>query len=305
MLLVFHSQLRHELASQRDRIPFDIRPDRISIFSANINTFIAPIALRLVKKQWQIALSESYRPVCSSAFERVHGLLCCHTIRERLDLNPRFYIEAADFDPHWWFERPINHGPALRLPSPVAPHSTVEEPSIVRARGRPRRDDTDKTTRRDPSQWELPVARRPRASGPSGASGPASGASGAAGASGASGAAGPAGPAGPASRPKGRPGREAQRDTTLASIASSMEALVQRLAPSVPLAVVTTTTMRETIYQTTRETTYQRSGRATDIEDYIDIDQLVAYDVPETLDLTHQPPTPEKPASKRRRWGEN
>ena len=165
MLITFNSEFRQELAKQRDRSWFDVRAKDIPIFPANINSIITPFALRLVKKQWRLALSGEYDPQCSQSFTNIYGLPCCHDIRTYLNLNPDWFLKAEDFDPHWWFERPQGKGPALRLPSPPAVIAqTVTEPDIVRSRGRPRKEDRRVTTRRDPSQWEIPVVRGPRPS---------------------------------------------------------------------------------------------------------------------------------------------
>jgi hypothetical protein len=58
-----------------------------------------------------------------------------------LPLHPDAFFDIEDIDAHWWFERPANKGPALRLLSPPAPpYKSVLEPSVVRIKGRPRKD---------------------------------------------------------------------------------------------------------------------------------------------------------------------
>ena len=159
-----------------------IRASGIPIFPANINTCITPFALRLVKKQWKLALSGEYASQCTGAFTRIHGLPCCHELRTQLNLNPKLCLDPDDFHEHWWFERPSGKGPAFRLPSPPAAiANAIMEPNVVRARGRPRAEDRRHTTRRDPSLWEIPVTRGPRpdgsigldsSTGPDGSTGP-------------------------------------------------------------------------------------------------------------------------------------
>jgi hypothetical protein len=163
MLITFNSEFRQKLVKERDRVPFDVRPNRIPIFPANINTYITPFALRLVKKQWQLVISGEHDPNYTGSFTNVYGLPCCHDIRTHLNLDPKWFLSAEDFHAHWWFERPKGKGPALHLPSPPASLlQPITEPNIVRSRGRPRREDQDTTTHRDPSQWEIPVVRGPQ-----------------------------------------------------------------------------------------------------------------------------------------------
>jgi hypothetical protein len=296
-LITFNSQFRQTLASHRDRVPFDVRPSRIPIFPANINLFASPFALRLVKRQWELAKSREHEPICTGSFTKTYGLPCCHKIQRCLNLNSKWFLTGDHIHAHWWFERPpvrdplIGQGPALRLPSPPVPtHETVLEPSIVRARGRPRQEDRDTTTRRDPSQWEIPVAPRSRRDGDSNGNditrrGRGSTRSRSRGAT-----------------PRGsRMGREADMVNAISAIASSMEALTDRLQPqssSDPI-IQTTVTTQTTVMQTTGPT--QRSGEIQRRGGYTDIDELVAYEVPETVDLIHEPPTPERRAASRRR----
>jgi hypothetical protein len=81
MLLTMHHEFRQQLASQRDRIPFNMRPEYIPIFPANVNTYITPKALLLVKEQWKLALNGEHALQCSESFTKVYGLPCCHEIR--------------------------------------------------------------------------------------------------------------------------------------------------------------------------------------------------------------------------------
>jgi hypothetical protein len=62
MLTTSYSELTKEIARQRDRVPFSIRAVRFpTIFTPDINQFIAPKALELVKKQWFLSQSVSYQ----------------------------------------------------------------------------------------------------------------------------------------------------------------------------------------------------------------------------------------------------
>jgi len=76
-------------------------------------------------------------------------------------------LSRHDIDAHWYFERPQHLGPqpAIRLPSPLGVRiPLIREPLVVRSSGRPRADDRDRTTRRNPSHWEQPPPSQPQAS---------------------------------------------------------------------------------------------------------------------------------------------
>ena len=96
------------------------------------------------------------------AFERVYGLPCCHHIRDALAASEKWQIGECDIAPHWFYLRPAREGqpppPIVDLPKPPQIHvlSTLA-PESVRSSGRPRKDNRDKGTRRDPSHWEQAV----------------------------------------------------------------------------------------------------------------------------------------------------
>jgi hypothetical protein len=74
--------------------------------------------------------------------------------------------------------------------------------------------------------------------------------------------------------------------TAIASLASSVQTLVERLAP-----IIATSTTTSSSSSRERGTTTSR-GRVEG--GFIDIDTLFPYTVPEVIDLTHAPPTPQK-----------
>ncbi|KAI9912015.1 hypothetical protein PsorP6_008975 [Peronosclerospora sorghi] len=96
-----------------------------------------------------------YNKSCGGAFTQIYGIPCYHEIRNRKRLSVK--ITKDDFHPHWHFERPFN-GKALGLPEPPLPPPgpVIFKPHFVITRGRRRKD---KSTRRDPSAWELATHR--------------------------------------------------------------------------------------------------------------------------------------------------
>src|SRR6266480_1606512 len=86
---------------------------------------------------------------CTGQFTRSMGLPCRHTLKAMQDLSLK--LTAADFHAFWTFNHSKDE-PFLRPPpEPQAP--AYREPHVVRTKGRPRQ--TDGTTRRDPSSWEM------------------------------------------------------------------------------------------------------------------------------------------------------
>ena len=97
---------------------------------------------------------------CTGNFERIYGLPCCHTIERSLRQNNAWVLDRRDIGIHWYFERP-QHAAYGTIPSPpLRREPTIREPLVVRSSGRPRANDVDRTTRRDPSHWGLPPAAR-------------------------------------------------------------------------------------------------------------------------------------------------
>ena len=98
------------------------------------------------------------------------GIPCGHSIRNITELNRK--VSATHFDVYWLYNWPVpapdplrdvparfgmidlaNIDPLVRDPADIPPPSPVVLPPLkVRAKGRPRKDDT--STRRLPSAWE-------------------------------------------------------------------------------------------------------------------------------------------------------
>jgi hypothetical protein len=168
-----HSRVKNGLAAAQARPSFKVQPKYLPILPAKINECITPYALAKVREQYELAKHSNFaerrrqRP-CTGSFKKIYGLPCCHEIADALHIAPNWTVDRYDIDAHWYFERPQHRGPqpALRLPSPPGIRiPLIREPLVVRSSGRPRADDRDRTTRRNPSHWEQPI-------GPTSLSGP-------------------------------------------------------------------------------------------------------------------------------------
>jgi hypothetical protein len=159
-----HQQVRSKLANSLCRPPWRVLPKYVPIFPPMINESITPFALSLIREQWEMAIHPDFDELtCTGNFGRIYGLPCCHNIARSLRQNNAWVLDRRDIDIHWYFERPQHMGPqpALRIPSPpLRREPTIREPLVVRSSGRPRANDVDRTTRRDPSHWELPPTAR-------------------------------------------------------------------------------------------------------------------------------------------------
>ena len=132
----------------------------------DLNKQIVPAAMKLLVQQLHLAKDDvTNNKPCSGGFETIHGIPCYHTLREIKRLQTK--VTKAKFHKHWHFERPVSSvedGEVVELPPAPPPESTANPhifaPHIVVTRGRRRKD---RTTRRDPSQFELTAGTTPLA----------------------------------------------------------------------------------------------------------------------------------------------
>lgn len=159
----FLTDYRKELATERDRITHELRVTRwnpkeldpvtkqpIQHLDPELNTQVVDRALRLLVKQLEYAKDEvQYNTPCSGQFEKIHGIPCYHTIREFR--AARITIKKGHIHSYWHFERDTG---LITLPPPPPPPQdpTIFAPHKVVTRGRPRKD---RSTRRDPSLFEI------------------------------------------------------------------------------------------------------------------------------------------------------
>jgi hypothetical protein len=164
-----HSRVRNGLATAQARPPFAVQPKYLPILPAKINECITPYALAKVREQYELAKQPNFAErrrehPCTRSFKKIYGLPCCHEIANALRVASNWTLSRHDIDAHWYFERPQHLGPqpAIRLPSPPGVRiPLIREPLVVRSSGRPRADDRDRTTRRNPSHWEQPIGPTP------------------------------------------------------------------------------------------------------------------------------------------------
>jgi MULE transposase domain len=150
MLKSQHQEFEAKLGTEKIAPGLDLQ---IPIFT-NLLGFITPHALRLILKQYRLLKSDQYKPSCTGLFHSSMGLPCSHMIQAKLQ-DPG-NLRLADIHPHWQFIRPIRQ---------VTMEPLVLNPAVVRPKGRPagstnRPREAKSSTRRDPSQFELPLTRR-------------------------------------------------------------------------------------------------------------------------------------------------
>jgi hypothetical protein len=177
---VFKVNYAKDLAIARTRIAHDLQAKRwdyvdpetrqiVQVVDPDLNKQIVPAGMKLLVKQLYLARDDVVNNrQCSGDFETIYGIPCYHSLHEMQQLKVN--IARHHFHRHWHFERPVNtaeDGERIELPAPppAPPAPTIFAPHVVVTRGRQRRD---RTTRRDPSQFELtqgplapPPARRP------------------------------------------------------------------------------------------------------------------------------------------------
>lgn len=169
MTRTFLTDYRKELATERDRITHELRVTRwnpkefdpvtkqpIQYLDPELNNQVVDRALRLLVKQLEYARDDvQYNMPCSGQFEKIHGIPCYHTIREFR--AAKITIKKGHIHSYWHFER--DAGIPLPPPPPPPQDPVIFAPHKVVTRGRPRKD---RSTRRDPSQFE--IAASPAAS---------------------------------------------------------------------------------------------------------------------------------------------
>lgn len=166
MLRVFQVNFSKDLALARDRIYHELSAKRWDYLDHDLNKQIVPAAMKLLVRQLLLANDEvTNNKPCSGGFETIHGIPCYHTLREIKRLKTK--VTKAKFHKHWHFERPVSSvedGEVIELPpsppEPITASPHIFAPRKVVTRGRRRKD---RTTRRDPSQFEITAGTTPPA----------------------------------------------------------------------------------------------------------------------------------------------
>ena len=156
MSRVFRVNYQKDLALARDRVYHDLNAKRWpDLLNPKLNQQIVPEATKLLVQQLHLMKDEVNQRPCRGSFERVNGIPCYHTLRTLRALKSTVGYE--DFHPHWHFQRPVvspADGAARYLPAPppAPPGPAIFAPYKVVTRGRTHKD---RSTRRDPSQFEV------------------------------------------------------------------------------------------------------------------------------------------------------
>ena len=154
MSRVFRVNYQKNLALVRGRVYHDLNAKRWpDLLNPKLNQQIVPEAMKLLVKQLHLMKDEVNQKPCSGSFERVNGIPCYHTLRTLGALKST--VGCEDFHPHWHFQRPVASladGAARHVPPSAPPGPAIFAPHRVVTRGRTRKD---RSTRRDPSQFEV------------------------------------------------------------------------------------------------------------------------------------------------------
>lgn len=181
-----------KLEEAKTRLPFELR---LPIFR-DLTAFVTPYALRQVYQQYKRLTAEPTVIVaCTGTFTRTTGLICAHGIQNRMyDRASGGTLKLEDIHPHWRYVKPLRATQEEEdhimeeeevidipvTPSPVVVTAStataasedilrVQEPAIVRAKGRPRGSSNrvrswasqprqrafEESTQREPSGFEL------------------------------------------------------------------------------------------------------------------------------------------------------
>ena len=203
--LFLHGQYANydgNLEKSKTRMPQDLR--RMSIFR-DLYGFVAPFALRKIRDHYKrICGQPTAIEPCTGIFTRTMGLPCAHRIQERLyDRAGDGVLKLEDIHRHWLYTKPpratttraeeqenhtmgdhqgdedieVQGTPSPDMPPPPRQILQIQEPAIVKAKGRPRgshnqlwaraapprptasqrrrRQAFESSTQREPSNFEL------------------------------------------------------------------------------------------------------------------------------------------------------
>lgn len=123
---------------------------------AQLRGKVSPIALNHILHQRSAISKSNFRETCTKNFRDSMGLPCAHEIQRKQLRNE--IIRLNEVDPHWYFEREQS-----QITQEIDPLLLIENPSVVRTKGRPRgagniripeREREDTSTRRESSWWE-------------------------------------------------------------------------------------------------------------------------------------------------------
>jgi len=165
MTKVFLTDYRMKLARQRDRVTHSLSVIRWNLIdpltkeatkrlNPDLNQQIVNRGLKLLVQQLERAREVTNNRPYSGQFEAIHSIPCYHTLCDLSALS--LTVTKHHFHRHWHFESDTS----IPLPPPSAPSATpiIFPPDKVVTKGRRRQD---RTTRHDPSAFELSAGPLP------------------------------------------------------------------------------------------------------------------------------------------------
>jgi hypothetical protein len=162
-------EIKDQMAREQGMIPAGLRGQGSSILPLRLTQCVSHNCLVLLHKEHSKAKKAIYAMKyghtfsvtnCTGFTTATFGVPCSHFIQNELDKDPHWKVTGDLIDPFWFYERPVHPGPFLTpidsgLPPVGEPRLPPLPPRTVRASGRPRADNLDLTTRRQPSWWEI------------------------------------------------------------------------------------------------------------------------------------------------------
>lgn len=126
------------LEDAKTRLPHELRLP----FLRELIGQVTPFALHRVREQYHI-LIRGGGPLtpCTNTFTTTMGLPCVHTIQTRMfDVARGGVVILEDVHPHWRFFKPSVTRPGVEIevtPPPMNPILLIQNPAVVRPKGRP------------------------------------------------------------------------------------------------------------------------------------------------------------------------
>ena len=164
LLLAHVNEMQGDIAKEMSHVPTETMSLRFAILQRRISH----IALRKVKRQYDLATSPDYTDDCSNAFTAKFGIPCKHWLRQMIDRqrvlvgNPQavFQVPIDFIDQHWWLDPPRAKG--LTVASVLQRFSRPLDPIHIQPRGRPKGATTKTVPTPRPRQNNIPTQPRDR-----------------------------------------------------------------------------------------------------------------------------------------------
>lgn len=146
MVLNQYSRYQKDIATNQISLKFQHKVAELPFLPCGVHQIITPPAIELVRQQY-LLLKQRPRKPCTGTFKRIYGLPCSHILQASSGFGRKLDLIHFDED-HWRYRR--QHSPNMAIAPRQNQH--ILEPITVKARGRPRRNES--STRREPSSFE-------------------------------------------------------------------------------------------------------------------------------------------------------